>query len=210
MRINVPTKWEDVTLSQYQAIGQLDKDAYTSDLKYSSDIVQILCNIQNVREIPLNVIAQISDHIKFLGSDVTKERLTSFEHNGKRYEWIGNFNEVTVGEQLSIEQTIDLEGLSINESLDVVCAVLLREEGKPFDSNNFEANRELFSSFPVTKVIGMILFFLSGGVLHTEIMEDYLIVPTSTKVNIPKRNLKLKRLLKKMIQYISGLQCWIN
>lgn len=207
MKINVPTQWKDVTLSQYQAIGQLDKDAYNSDLKYSADIVQILCDIQNVQDIPLNVIAQISDHITFLGTDVTKERLTSFEHNGKRYEWLGNFNEVTVGEQLSIEQTIDVEQLSVNEALDVVCAVLLREEGKPFDSDNFEANRELFSSFPVTKVLGMIIFFLSGGLLHTETMEAYSIVPISMKANTQTKSSKLKRLLKKMIQYISGSQC---
>ena len=159
MKVNVPTQWSDVSLEQYQAISLLDKAAYSSDLRFTSDVIQILCDINNVQELPLNVVGEISKHINFLGDEVTKERLTSFKHNGKSYEWIGNFNEVTVGEQLSIEQTIDIEELTINESFDVVCAVLLREDGKPFDSNNFEENRELFRSFPVTKVIGMILFF---------------------------------------------------
>ena len=210
MKINVPTQWGDVTLGQYQAISQLDRETYTSDLKYSSDIVQLLCDIPNVHELPINVLAELSEHITFLSDDVTKERLTSFKHNGKEYEWIGNFNEVTVGEQLSIEQTIDIEELTVNESFDVVCAVLLREDGKPFDSNNFKDNRELFNSFPVTKLLGMVLFFLNGGQLHTEIMAAYSIVPMSTQTNIQTKNSLLKKLFKKMVQFISGLQWWTS
>jgi len=210
MKINVPTQWSDVSLEQYQAISLLDKSSYTSDLRFTSDVIQILCDINNVQELPLNVVGEISKHINFLGDEVTKERLTSFKHNGKQYEWIGNFNEVTVGEQLSIEQTIDIEELTINESFDVVCAVLLREDGKKFDSNNFEENRELFRSFPVTKVIGMILFFLNGGQLHTEITETYSIVPKSTKTNTQKRSWLLKRLFKKIATFLSGLRWWTS
>ncbi len=210
MKVNVPTQWTDVSLEQYQAISLLDKSSYTSDLRFTGDVIQILCDINNVQELPLNVVGEISKHINFLGDEVTKERLTSFKHNGKSYEWIGNFNEVTVGEQLSIEQTIDIEELTINESFDVVCAVLLREDGKPFDSNNFEENRELFRSFPVTKVIGMILFFLNGGQLHTEITATYSIVPKSTKTNTPKRSWLLRRLFKKIATFLSGLRWWTS
>jgi len=210
MKINVPTQWSDVTLGQYQAISQLDRDSYNSDLKYSSDIVQLLCDIPNVQDLPINVLAQISEHITFLSEDVTKERLTSFKHNGKNYDWIGNFNEVTVGEQLSIEQTIDIEELTVNESFDVVCAVLLRENGKPFDSNKFKENRELFNSFPVTKLLGMVLFFLNGGQLHTETMAAYSIVPMSTQTNTQTRSSLLRRLYKKMAQFINGLRWWTS
>ena len=210
MKVNVPTQWSDVSLEQYQAISLLDKAAYSSDLRFTSDVIQILCDINNVQELPLNVVGEISKHINFLGDEVTKERLTSFKHNGKSYEWIGNFNEVTVGEQLSIEQTIDIEELTINESFEVVCAVLLREDGKPFDSNNFEENRELFRSFPVTKVIGMILFFLNGGQLHTEIMATYSIVPKSMKTNTPKRSSLLRRLFKKIATFLNGLRWWTS
>ena len=81
---------------------------------------------------------------------------------------------------------------------------MLRENGKEFDSNDFNKNRKLFGELPITEVLGNILFFLSGGQTSTKHTEGYLIVPKITTTSHQKRCSKWKRLLKKIKGIING------
>ena len=69
---------------------------------------------------------------------------------------------------LSIEQVIDMEELTYDMALDVVCAILLRKDGEAFDSNLFAERRELFNTIPITEIKGMVNFFSNGGRLSTQ------------------------------------------
>lgn len=211
MEIIIPTSWEDITVNQYQALSQINKDDYATDFKYTCAVLQVICNLDSVVDLPLNFISEVSPLIAFLSEDIPSERHTHVNIEGDTYSWIGSFNELTVGEALSIEQIIDLEELTYNLSYDVIAAVLLRKEGEDFDSSKFQEYRAKFGELPITEVIGMILFFLSGGSLCIRDMKTYSI-KASIKPSTQKKKSRLKRLLqrvKKLLPFTSGLR-WLT
>ena len=69
MEIVVPTSWQDVSVNQYQALAEIDKDKYKTDLAYTSAIIQVLCNIDNVNKLPLSAINEIAPLISFLSKE---------------------------------------------------------------------------------------------------------------------------------------------
>ncbi len=200
MNITVPTSWEDVSLNQYQALAQINAEDYKSKLRYSMQLVQILCDIDDVSTFPLEVINEIVLNFDFLREEIPSDRKDEIEFKGKVYKWRGSFNELTVGEMLSIEQIIDLEELSYNMSYDVVCAVLLRENGEDFNANKFNDNRVLFGELPITDVMGTILFFLNGGRVCTEHTKTYSLKRTRT--NTQMRRWKWRNVLERIQEHL--------
>ena len=205
MNILVPTSWSDVTVNQYQALANLNKDDYKSDFKYMVDVIQILCNLDTSFDLPLSVVNQISEEITFTTKEPKVKRFESFEIGDNTYNWVGNFNQITVGEALSIEQTIDLGNLNFNQSYDVVMSVLLRKNNKPFQSSEFNKNRAEFGELPVTMVLGMLFFFLNGGQIYTKDMQTYSITLMKTSTNTHQKSKKLKMQLLKRIRKVLRL-----
>lgn len=207
MRIEIPTGWEDVTVNQFQALRQLNREDFKSDFSYVRNVLEILTDIEDVKFLNLESVSQILPHIEFINTQPSYKRIDSFEYRGERYEWIGDFSSITVGEALSIEQIIDLEDLNYTQAFDVVLAVLLRKEGEEFNAETFNKNRALYGSFPISKVIGMLFFFLNGGKNFIPNLRDYLIVKSTSGKTIQRKSGKWSRLLhwlKKETRFING------
>lgn len=204
MEILVPTSWDDITVNQYQALSQINKDDYTNDLAYTTAVMQVLCNLDNMQSLPLSAISELAPHIEFMSTPIDKERYDNVELDGVTYKWLNSFNEMTVGEAISIELPIDLEELTYTLSYDVVLAVMLREEGKKFDSKEFKNNREKFGGLPITEVIGQLLFFLNGGQISTRVTKPYSIVPMRTTISQRRSLSRWQRMIKKVMHLISG------
>jgi len=187
MEINIPTSWSDITLNQYQALTQINPDDYKSKFRYSCQLVQVLCEIDDVSQFPLDVINEIVLNFDFLAKEIPSEKKDTIEFRGRTFKWGASFNELTVGEMLSIEQIIDLEELTYNMSYDVVCAILLRENDAPFDAGKFAEYRELFGELPITDVYGTIVFFLSGGKICTNPIVTYSLKKMNTNTQRKSR-----------------------
>ena len=206
MKISVPTSWDDVTVNQFQALSQINREEYKSDLAYTISVIQILCNLDNAMDLPMQAISDIAPHIEFLKEEPTKIRHEQVFVDGVCYEWLPSFNAMTVGEAVSIELPIDLEELTFTMSYDVVLAVMLREEGSKFDSNLFKKNRDLFGGLPITEVLGQLLFFLNGGQTSTAHTKTYSIQPIAKRITRKRRKL-LRRLydkIKKKVVTLNG------
>jgi len=167
MKVIVPTSWEDVTVERYQLIRALDRKDYKTDLGLSVAFVDIVCDIDS-KELSITDFNTISKTIEFMSTDVVADIKKSINVYGDTYKWVADFNSLSVGEMLSIEQVIDMEELTYDMALDVVCAILLRKDGEAFDSNLFAERRELFNTIPITEIKGMVNFFSNGGRLSTQ------------------------------------------
>jgi len=199
IEIEVPTSWEDVTINKYQRLQQIIGQEFKSDLKRTEAIIKCLCYIDDITTLPLESFYLISENIKFINDKVTQERFKEVEIDGDVYRWVGSFNELTVGELISIEQIIDIEQLTFNMAYDVVAAILLRKVNKQggvedFNSDLFTDRRELFSKLPITKINGMLLFFLNGGKLSTRITQVYSVKLSKTQTSTQKRSRLLRTL----------------
>ena len=167
MKVIVPTSWEDVTVERYQLIRALDRKDYKTDLGLSVAFIDVVCDIDS-KELSITDFNTISKTIEFMSTDVVADIKKSINVYGDTYKWVADFNSLSVGEMLSIEQVIDMEELTYDMALDVVCAILLRKDGEAFDSNLFAERRELFNTIPITEIKGMVNFFSNGGRLSTQ------------------------------------------
>lgn len=204
MEIVVPTSWDDITVNQYQALSQINKDEYKNDLAYTTAVIQVLCNLDNMQDLPLSAISELSPHIQFMAKPITNEKIEKVELDGIKYNWINAFNEITVGEAISIELPIDMEELTYTLSYDVVLAVMLREEGKKFNAKEFNNNRVKFGGLPITQVIGQLLFFLNGGQTSTTHTKTYSITPMRTTTSQRRKCSRWQRMIRKVTHLISG------
>ena len=204
MEVRVPTSWKDVTVNQYQALTEIKRESYKSELSHILAIIQVLCDIDDTLNLPLYVVNEISSLISFLSDDIKPKRKNEIEYLGKQYEWLKSFDSITVGEIISIELPIELEELTQVLSYDVVLAVMLREKGVEFDSDKFKENRELFGSMPITDVLGNILFFLNGGNDCSPRSKTYSVVPMTSTTSLWKKWKKWSRLLRKKESQTNG------
>lgn len=210
MKVLVPNSWNDVTVGEFQQIASLDVDSSPS--KRIADIISILCGVDSL-QMDIDTIKEIQSNLSFLNTDISKERFTSFKHDDVQYEWIKSLNEITLGEQISIEQAIGSEQLDFAQSFDLVMSVLLTPKGEKFNALKINENRELFSEFPIDKVHGMILFFLNGGRISLKPTKGYLVVLKRKKIEqtgLMKNEKLMKRLIKKgLVTILNGLQ-WLT
>ena len=213
MDIIVPEGWDDVTVNQYQALKEIKPTDYSTDLAYANVVLQILCDIPTAEGLTLDVVGKIMPYLKFTNSTPSNKILKTFEHEGDSYSWIGDFGQLTLGEAVSIEQIIDLEELTFDQSLDVVLGVLLRKNNASFTAESFAKNRIDFGSLPISKVNGMLLFFLNGGQSYINSMRDYSIITAATKRIIQRKSSPLKKRLIKLTTVVvlsSGYQLLIS
>ena len=205
MEVRVPTSWNDVTVNQFQALTEIKRESYKTDLAHTLAIIQVLCNIDDTLNLPLYVVNEISPLISFLSDEIKPKRKNEVEYLGKKYEWLKSFDSITVGEIISIELPIELEELTQALSYDVVLAVMLREKGVEFDSDRFKENRELFGGMPITDVLGNILFFLNGGKDSSLRSKTYSVVPMTSTTSLWKKWKKWRKRLRKKESQTNGL-----
>lgn len=207
MKISVPTGWEDVTVLEFQQMALLDVDSNPS--VRLRDIISILCGIDS-NDLDMASVREIEQQLTFLNTQMPQARLSEFKHDNVNYKWIKSLNEITLGEQISIEQTIEQGELNFYESFDLVMAVLLQKEDEVFKAENISKLRDEYGSMPIVKVHAMILFFLSGGLLSSKLTRAFLVVPKvkRNKDGVQKKLSLTKRLPKRALQTVLNGWQW--
>lgn len=158
---NVPTKWEDITLGQFEEIQKFyeGEEERKTDVR---EIVHILCNktVDEVNELPAEFLSIILDKLSF-----TTEK-PEIGENTNKIEVDGETYQVNVMEKMKAGEYVATEMILKNDRNDLagILAVLCRKEGEPYDSK-FEneilpERKKMFLSMPVTKVMPVCGFFL--------------------------------------------------
>ena len=177
---NVPTKWEEITLAQFEKIQKFyeGEEERKTDIR---DIVHILCNktVDEVNELPAEFLSIILDKLSF-----TTEK-PEMEEPSNNVEIDGVTYQVNIMEKMKTGEYVATEMIMKNDKNDLagILAVLCRKEGEVYDSkfeNEVLAERKnMFLAQPVTKVLPVCAFFLdlwmaSEGVsrLYTALEEN--------------------------------------
>tara|TARA_R110002074_G_scaffold396611_1_gene586184 strand:+ start:823 stop:1485 length:663 start_codon:yes stop_codon:yes gene_type:complete len=209
MKVFVPTSWSEITVGEYQQLTSLDTEETPS--QRLANIISITCDV-NAFDIDLESKTEIEKCLSFMNKELSEDRLESFKHDGIEYEWVKSLNEITLGEQISIEQTIENEELNYYKSFDLVMAVLLVEKGGKFNAKNIEKNRELYSTFPIDKVHAMLLFFLNGGKLYSKNSKVFLVVPKMKRMKsgVMKKKRLTRKLKEKALEVVLSGLLWLT
>lgn len=157
----VPTKWEDITLKQYEDISRYYGD---KDKKFDMrDVIHILCNktIDEVNELPVDFLEEIMDILAFLQTPPKEREATNkVVVNGETYQ-INVQNKLKTGEYIASETVMKEDKYNYSAMLAILC----RKEGEIYDSKfeneMVEERIKMFEKVPITDLLGVVAFFLN-------------------------------------------------
>lgn len=159
--ITVPTKWEELTLKQFQEIEKYYSE-HEGDFKVT-DIIHIMSNktVDEINSMPLEFLDLISEKLSFMTTPMEKAIPSKeVEVNGEKYI-------VHTEEQLKVGEYIAADTILKNDSHNyaALMAILCRKEGEAYDSkfeNEVMIDRvKMWEEVPAVKVMGIIGFFLT-------------------------------------------------
>lgn len=170
--IYIPSKLNEITLSQYQEYIKLDiKD----EKKLALRILEIFCNVSIAESLNVNVkqVYSIVEHIQNL-LDQKPPLIQKFRLRGVEYGFIPNLDDMSFGEYIDVDTH-----LGNWDTMHIAMSVLYRPiKDRHKDRYNLVdygvADAEVLRDMPLDVVIGSILFFYHLGIELSQIMMNSL------------------------------------
>ena len=193
-KIKIPTKWEDVSLGQFEKIMKL-----TGGENKSVDVISLLSILTGqdenyINSLPASFVETLMAHLIFLNDNPrTYDHTASQIKIGDELYSIHFLEELKFGEYVEVNETIKNDPVDYSSILAILC----RKDGEAFDedyvANKFKRRKEMFQEQPVTEILPLIgsflkLFLLSKAnsshcLTELESATNQLLVHTNSSVN---------------------------
>jgi len=152
VKLNIPTKWEDVSLKDYESWYLQKPETELEYIQYVADICKI--DAKEFLKAPVDLFNIISEAVSFV-SDQDFEPKSKIEISGKEY-FINYADKLTLGEWVDVDEVLDKGENKISELLAILC----RPIGEKYKPDNVEERKKLFQEQSCDKVLPLIGFFL--------------------------------------------------
>ena len=160
-RIKVPTKWEEVSLGQFEKIMKL-----TGGENKRVDVMSLLSLLTGqdedyINSLPASFVETLMAHLIFLNDNPR-----TYDHTASQIKIGGDFYSIHFLEELKFGEYVEVNESIKNDPLDYssILAILCRKDGEAFDedfaANKFKQRKEMFQQQPVTEILPLIGFFL--------------------------------------------------
>ena len=160
-RIKVPTKWEEVSLGQFEKIMKL-----TGGENKRVDVMSLLSLLTGqdedyINSLPATFVETLMAHLIFLNDNPR-----TYDHTASQIKIGGDFYSIHFLEELKFGEYVEVNESIKNDPLDYssILAILCRKDGEAFDedfaANKFKQRKEMFQQQPVTEILPLIGFFL--------------------------------------------------
>ena len=178
---DIPTQWDDVTVDKFIEIVKLDEKKHINDLEKVMELMNILTTIpkDDVELLPVESFMEIQNNFSFVKTDVDKKMKDSIVIDGEEYFVKNDFNDLTMGESITIE-TLLKEADNPMYILDKMLCLFLRkkkENGKleSFKTTFLTDRIDIFRNAPITEVYNNLIFFSNGVDILENSMKDFLV-----------------------------------
>lgn len=159
--IKVPTKWEEVTLGQFEKIMKL-----TGGESKRVDVMSLLSILTGqdedyINSLPASFVETLMAHLIFLNDNPR-----TYDHTASQIKIGDDFYSIHFLEELKFGEYVEVNESIKNDPLDYssILAILCRKDGELFDedyvANKFRKRKEMFQEQPVTEILPLIGFFL--------------------------------------------------
>ena len=159
--IKVPTKWEEVTLGQFEKIMKL-----TGGENKRVDVMSLLSILTGqdedyINSLPASFVETLMAHLIFLNDNPR-----TYDHTASQIKIGSDFYSIHFLEELKFGEYVEVNESIKNDPLDYssILAILCRKDGEAFDedfaANKFKQRKEMFQGQPVTEILPLIGFFL--------------------------------------------------
>ena len=156
-KINIPTKWEDITLKQFQELMKI----YEQEDKDILDILALFSgrDKKELKQMPKEFIDTMLVHLQFMNTTLEVEPNSSIEINGETYK-------INYTEKLKFGEFVDVEGLIKDDKYNyaALLGMLCRKDKEIYD-DDFIADKlddriKMFEELSIDKALQLINFFL--------------------------------------------------
>ena len=188
-KVNIPTKWEDVTVRQYTRLQNLVNESKKNGInKYEILSIFIDRDIEDIYTMPIQFVDKMMSNLLFLQEEPRFEPKNEIYINGDKYF-------INYGEQLKVKEYEDIDtilkgdGNNIGAMLAILCRKKVgeyideltkevHEQNEVYDSffanTLFDGRMEYFNNLPITDVLPLIAFFLLRGDILLKSSQDCL------------------------------------
>lgn len=156
-KINIPTKWEDITLKQFQELMKI----YEQEDKDILDILALFSgrDKKELKQMPKEFIDTMLVHLQFMNTTLEVEPKSSIEIQGETYK-------INYTEKLKFGEFVDVEGLIKDDKYNyaALLGILCRKDKEIYD-DDFIADKlddriKMFEELSIEQALQLINFFL--------------------------------------------------
>lgn len=156
-KINIPTKWDDITLKQFQELMKI----YEQEDKDILDILALFSgrDKKELKQMPKEFIDTMLVHLQFMNTTLEVEPNSSIEIQGETYK-------INYTEKLKFGEFVDVEGLIKDDKYNyaALLGILCRKDKEIYD-DDFIADKlddriKMFEELSIDKALQLINFFL--------------------------------------------------
>ena len=156
-KITVPTKWDDITLKQFQELMKI----YSQEDKDILDILSLFTqkSKKELRQMPSEFIETMLVHLQFMNTKLEVEPSSQIDIDGKIYR-------INYTEKLKFGEFVDVETLIKEDKYNWagILAMLCRLEGEVYDddfiADKLDGRIKMYEEMPINKALQLINFFL--------------------------------------------------
>lgn len=207
--IRIPENWGDINIGQFQELmGIIEDNSIDNPTKKVVKQISVLADIDEViiYDLPATSLKTLNEELSTFQTQPTSIFKNIIEVEGVKYGFQKDLNQLTLGEWIDLESFVTTSPI---DNLHNITALLYRpitEEGdeffsykiKPYKDINLQDTANLFRArVSVQDVYGIVVFFLS--IVQT-LLGDMTSSSPSTKKQIQKATLQLKRLIQKEVR----------
>ncbi len=169
MRVSIPEGYHEITVHQFQQLSKLDKtnNATMSDLERATAGIRILTGIPEHQLVKLRQkdISRIMSFLAWMHTPPPNDLpvITMFEMDGVKYGFQPNWNDITLGEYVDLEQ---LSSLDMVDNMHRLMAIFYRPVTKewlkfytiePYEPNAMRDDAMKYA--PLSAALGAFVFF---------------------------------------------------
>lgn len=180
IEINIPERLSEITLMQYQAFIESSKRHEDNPTLINQLMIQYLCGIplEDVKRLPYSETEFINEKLSSLFSVEAHPFIERFEIGGIEYGFIPDFENITLGEYLDLDETIS-DVSQWNNSMSVMYRPIVNKSFWKKKSKHYEILphasspiwQEAMKYAPLDVVLGSLFFFQN---LERDLLESTL------------------------------------
>lgn len=164
-KIDIPTKWEEITLKQQIQVST-DSEQYTNETTKKLALISGYCGIpvQEIKRATPDEVAPLFQHMKFLAEPIPEKPLMEFEFRGEKYYVIQNLAKQEFQDFISLEAALSNENNDTYKALPTIIAIMAKRkkangETESLDDYDVEERAKVFEELPISIANGIGVFF---------------------------------------------------
>ena len=173
----LPTSWDEVSVAQYSKLMLAIEKEGTTEIELMIKSLEALVGIDGgiLTKVPIKMLREAYKQLGELTSNMPSNELSRVvEIDGIEYGIIPDFNELTLGEFVDLDNYLQDNYNNLNKIFAVLYRPVIERDGnsyniEPYSLKNISDRRELFNNrLSIDTVYGALVFFCSIGSKHIE------------------------------------------